>query len=989
MVKAAVPAHVVRELSRHTLKKVRWSRLLSPAQNWMKEKGLLGEDEELPSGEILEEAVTPLFESLVPSLTFAIIHVSITFKGDLINLSELKSIAAAERRCANQNPKTRPLIGGDSQVAVAAAMKGRFSSRILNDQLKCMLFDVITGRLSSKFFWVGSKLNPADDPTRGVAVRAASEKQPAWFLNLRHNPSDFSALDRLLCHLYEHADGPSVEELVRQHCLEQPGVSKSIFGKGFEVDAAGTQKQHRERVAGRSKDCNRAPNLGSSRASSPCGTCFSSVEPCCGFESRPGARGFSNSCPEATPQLSIFPKLARDSQHQMSGGEQPLSDLCQDSRTPQASCKVRVLFLQSPGKRQFSQGSCQSWLCSHPVLASIPRSRFLKPKGSFKDWSPCSPGVICLWGVTSSFSRAMLERGAPWVLMFGDSNDTQDLSVADRQNLVESLICEGSVCVLGAFPQCFSFSSAVSPSVRNLKFVAGVPHVSPQMLVKVKRDNRLNTWCAKLLRKRLFHNVRFWVGSPSSSFWWQQRCFRKLLRLPACSSQSGALTTSTVDLCRAGAPWRKRTKIFTDMPRVPGSVLCRRDHSHQILRGSGPNGLLWTQLARAWPPCFVQFLADLAADAAGFPSLRCGWDPAVSLCANVGRSVRDVVAFSSRGGSSCERKYDPVTSDSNHPFAHFVFFHLLFASFVLVSHSTRPRLPHRVEALPETRISSATAMREMKAVDTFQTWLVGHGIHTSLAVLSELPSVLDQLLKSFGRSLYDSGRPYSGFVYAITGLQNFNLRLKRNLPYSWDLAFIWRSLEPVVRRRPVDEVLVLAMVGVGASFGWFRFCGVLLLMFFGALRSIEPLVALRTHLVLPEHTLRATPALVYLKISSMLQSTTAWQLVGLLVSSGDCMLKSFCGPGHQLRSAEGGMLPAMFCCYRKDLFYQAVSEAVVLVIFTGKVLASLMSCGGFGLPTRVRWAIIFKRLSRIVRWPNSPTKLDAVLQCFPTRFGIC
>ncbi|CAE7892357.1 hypothetical protein AK812_SmicGene18597 [Symbiodinium microadriaticum] len=97
VVKAEVPSHVVKELSRHCLKKGRWARLLSPAQNWLREKGLVSEEEELPAGELLEEASTPLFEGLVPALRFETVQVSSCSQRDHINLSELKSIGAAER----------------------------------------------------------------------------------------------------------------------------------------------------------------------------------------------------------------------------------------------------------------------------------------------------------------------------------------------------------------------------------------------------------------------------------------------------------------------------------------------------------------------------------------------------------------------------------------------------------------------------------------------------------------------------------------------------------------------------------------------------------------------------------------------------------------------------------------------------------------------------------------------------------------------------
>ena len=73
-------------------------------------------------------------------------------------------------------------------------MKGRSSNRVLNDQVERMLFDVIAGS------------------------------------NLQPDPTDFAALDQMLSPLYAPARGPSLGELVRQHCAGQPRVLKSCFG---------------------------------------------------------------------------------------------------------------------------------------------------------------------------------------------------------------------------------------------------------------------------------------------------------------------------------------------------------------------------------------------------------------------------------------------------------------------------------------------------------------------------------------------------------------------------------------------------------------------------------------------------------------------------------------------------------------------------------------------------------------------------------------
>ena len=368
VVKAEVPSHVVKELSRHCLKKGRWARLLSPAQNWLRERGLLSEQAELPAGELLEEASTPLFEGLVPALRFETVHVSSCSQKDHINLSELKSIGAAERRCANFSPRSRPLIGGDSQVAVASVMKGRASSRVLNDQLKCMLFDVITGRLSSRFFWIASKLNPADDPTRGTPLRKPHAPEPAWFSSLKRDPKDFDALDRLLCSLYGPAEGPSLGELVRQHSVEQPGVLNSLFGT---LHASCTERDcevHDSVVEGcNSLTCRKNPNLSGVQCSAGYPH-SSSVESCFGFDEMQASSVVSEGCNRV-----CFERGIRSS----SSGFPLCADALSCCKHDDDSDGLQQFFPpQVHVKQQPSRATCQSWLLSHPALASVSRARF-------------------------------------------------------------------------------------------------------------------------------------------------------------------------------------------------------------------------------------------------------------------------------------------------------------------------------------------------------------------------------------------------------------------------------------------------------------------------------------------------------------------------------------------------------------------------------------------------------------------------------------
>ena len=62
-----------------------------------------------------------------------------------------------------------------------------------------------------------------------------------------------------------------------------------------------------------------------------------------------------------------------------------------------------------------------------------------------------------------------------------------------------------------------------------------------------------------------------------------------------------------LDFCRYGTLWRKRTRLFTTIPQLFGfKKFCTCVKPRLILRGQGPGGIPWTQLAQPYP----QLLAD-------------------------------------------------------------------------------------------------------------------------------------------------------------------------------------------------------------------------------------------------------------------------------------------------------------------------------------------------------------------------------------------
>ena len=70
--------------------------------------------------------------------------------------------------------------GTDSRVCLGAIAKGRSSSRQLNTVLRMMLGSMIAGNKYFVQFYIPSKQNPSDDPTRDVELPAPKPVDPDY-----------------------------------------------------------------------------------------------------------------------------------------------------------------------------------------------------------------------------------------------------------------------------------------------------------------------------------------------------------------------------------------------------------------------------------------------------------------------------------------------------------------------------------------------------------------------------------------------------------------------------------------------------------------------------------------------------------------------------------------------------------------------------------------------------------------------------------------
>lgn len=174
-----LPSEFARELTRHTMTRAAWSRLLSPWKCRQRHLGELHPEEEVPAGEMPAQA-HPVWSQLMRSCRFSSLFCKPVPRRQHINISELKSVLQAETLHAVSFPSTRCNIGTDSQVVLGAVVKGRASSHTLNFLLQRHLPTVLSHNLYPGHQYIASAENPADDPTRDRPIRDPEESPPFW-----------------------------------------------------------------------------------------------------------------------------------------------------------------------------------------------------------------------------------------------------------------------------------------------------------------------------------------------------------------------------------------------------------------------------------------------------------------------------------------------------------------------------------------------------------------------------------------------------------------------------------------------------------------------------------------------------------------------------------------------------------------------------------------------------------------------------------------
>ena len=101
-----------------------------------------------------------------------------------INVQEGRAIRTSANCVARRGGERRSVKLADSQVQLGCHGRGRSSASALNMVLRPTSATMVSSNSYSSGIHVGTKWNPADDPTRNAFVRKPVRDRPRWYLEL-------------------------------------------------------------------------------------------------------------------------------------------------------------------------------------------------------------------------------------------------------------------------------------------------------------------------------------------------------------------------------------------------------------------------------------------------------------------------------------------------------------------------------------------------------------------------------------------------------------------------------------------------------------------------------------------------------------------------------------------------------------------------------------------------------------------------------------
>ena len=840
-VQCPVPLAFARELHRHSLVRGCWTRLLSPWKVWLQPHFQLEDEDALPDGVPLISH--PIWLVLAQVLKFQVFHRKLVRGRKHINILELESILELEEKLSLKHQDVRYLLGSDSQIALAAILKGRSSSPRLNSLLQRHLATTLGAGIYGSYGYVPSLANVGDDPTRWTDVREPSCEIPSWLQSAFLG--QFEEFDKWLgergydpisvAQLPFPSQFPESTEILQYSLLKElravqkpsrlAAFDEKVY-KGFSQETAADEgkpecgiaiEQDFEKrpeesfnlrpkqiVASTSEvaaEVSRSPKVGSCTVVK----CLGSKKVDCGKrqgQQEPGGQ-------TKILQTRLLGKMNQGHHDSVvSKGESQPREINNTTGSPPEPPLGRTRFdVEAMENPKSPLLGCNA----KKLLEKIPNECFLLPGGRRlrvgEKFNPKRAGVLDLYSGKAAVAKRLAKRYKIWVITVDfEHGSNQNLLDATLQDLLKELVAQHCFVGLGAAPECSSFSRAVCPAVRSALEPWGMKNISEKMKVKVETGNSHAAFLLEILQLCISMDIWYWVENPDGSFLWL---------LPGWSAAGiGKPEISfRVDLCRYKTPWRKRTRIATNTGLAGVRQLCVGGHSHTLLRGRNKTfKMSWTRMAQVYPRGLANDLAASLATAAGLVS--CKEKLAIGGCAKCSESR---------------------IGEAKNP---------------------GPQKPQRtrrdVKLLEEVQlVEPVTKALQQRIWTAFQMWLDRQFSPETVEQLMLCPALLAAVLKTYGLHLFSSGHALYEYRHLLVIAQQTYSWLKQHLGAAWQLLTKWEVLQPIQHRRPLHYVLYQAMVVSALCKGWLRWTGTLVLGFEGIARISEVLRATRADLVLP------------------------------------------------------------------------------------------------------------------------------------------
>eukprot|EP00435_Cladocopium_sp_Y103_P073431 s469_g43.t1 len=774
---ARVSRKAGKELLRHSLRKSVWTRLLAPGAALLRAHGSLDEAEELPdSSQVFE--TNPLWHLLANMLDYKLLFAKAKTGQRHINIGELRAGLKTERLLAKRRPSSRILIGLDSQVALGTLAKGRSSSPAMNRELARSIPSMIALDSYLEAMYFHTSVNRADQPTRGKEIEAPSEEPPVWWEEF--SKGQFQAFDEWL--FEQGLDPLSVSGLpcLAELCGEvsPKGILPEFLGVAMEDSGGDTADAKHRSATGGAGEKDEVP------AKEPKGDNKDD--------------GWPAGVPEALPSST--------------SSARPLRGTAKTGRAD-GTPKVRHRATRRLAPKLTEAARAE--------LARFPASQVVRSEGL--SWPPLRAGFLDLYSGEKGVAKHLKKLGTTWSLCFDLADSpAQDLDDPDLRRRIERLIDLGCFVGMGGGPVCASFSMAVRPPVRSAAEPYGIQHMSPNMREKVKAGNDMALWFFKLVEKGLEAGLAVWLENPNASWMFRLPAWRELLE-----RWRKVFGPWTVDYCRFGTAWRKRTKVFSNTVLQGYSTLCRGGHEHQLLKGrSKIHKQAWTKVAQPYPPGVAKAVA-------------------VGLAMKTSLIPEDV----DFNPANCARAGHMRIGEAKNP------------------GPRRPRVQTRTGLLEEIPlVETKTLVLQDKVWSGFLEWIASTLSPPAARSAMAHPFLLVLLAKEYGSFLYSTGRSLYVYRHLLVFLQQNFLTVKPYMGACWTLVTTWELAEPTTHRVPLPYAVYRAMLAVALTWQWRRFAAVLALGFCGIARPGEPLSACRRELILPRDMMDDSIQVAYLKI---------------------------------------------------------------------------------------------------------------------------